>query len=50
MLTDQQMLQNLKLELDRLIERYQKTGKEEDLRKANEWRIKYVELDVKLNG
>ena len=48
--TDQEMLQKLKSELDRLLERYNKTKDPNDLHKANEWRRKYAELDVKING
>lgn len=49
-MTDQEMLQKLKLELDRLLGRYKKTGNNDDLVKANEWRRKYAELDFKVNG
>lgn len=49
-MTEQEMLQKLKLELNRLLERYERTKDPEDLDKANAWRIKYAELDVKLNG
>lgn len=47
---DQEMLQQLKSELDRLLELYNKTKDPNDLHKANEWRRKYAELDVKING
>lgn len=49
-MTDQEMLQKLKSELDRLLERYNKTKDPNDLHKANEWRMKYAALDVKING
>ena len=49
-MNDQEMLQKLKAELDRLLKRSNKTKDLNDLHKANEWRIKYAELDVKING
>lgn len=49
-MTDQEMLQKLKSELDRLLERYNKMKDLNDLHKANEWRMKYAKLDVKING
>ena len=49
-MTGQEMLQKLTSELDQLLERYNKTKDPNDLHKANEGRIKYAELDVKING
>lgn len=49
-MTDQEMLQKLEDELNCLLERYQRTKDPKDLSKANEWRMKYAELDVKING
>lgn len=49
-MTDKEMLQKLKAELDQLLGRYNKTKDLNDLRKANEWRMKYAALDVKING
>lgn len=49
-MTDQETLLKLKSELDRLLERYNKTKDPKDLDKANAWRMKYAALDVKLNG
>lgn len=49
-MTDQEMLQKLKSELDRLLERYNKTKDLNDLHEANEWRMKYAKLDVDING
>ena len=50
LMTDQEMLQTLKSELDRLLERYNKTKDPTYLHKANEGRMKYAALDVKING
>ena len=50
LMTDQEMLQKLKSELDRLLERYNKTKDLNDLHEANEWRMKYAKLDVDING
>ena len=44
------MLQQLKSELDRLLELYNKTQDLTYLHKANAWRVKYAALDVKING
>lgn len=49
-MTDQEMLQQMKSELDRLLERYNKTKDPTYLHKANEGRMKYAALDVKING
>lgn len=50
LVTDQEMLQQLKSELDRLLELYNKTKDPTYLHNANEWRMKYAALDVKTNG
>lgn len=44
------MLQALKSELDRLLEMYNRTQDPTYLHKANAGRMKYAELDVKING
>ena len=49
-MTNQEMLQQLKSELDRLLELYNKTQDPNDLHKANAGRVKYAALDVKING
>lgn len=46
---DQEMLQQLKSELDRLLELYNRTQDPTYLHKANEARMKYAALDVKIN-
>lgn len=48
-MTDQEMLQQTKSELDRLLELYNKTKDPTYLHKANEQRMKYAALDVKIN-
>ena len=49
-MSDQEMLQQMKSELDRLLEWYNKTQDPTYLHKANAWRMKYAALDVKING
>jgi len=49
-MTDQEMLHEVKSELDRLLERYSETKDLYDLYKVNELYRKYAELDVKING
>ena len=49
-MSDREMLQKLKPELDRLLERYNKTKDLNDLHKANEWRMKYAKLNLKGGG
>lgn len=49
-MSDQEMLQQLKSELDRLLELYNKTQDPTYLHKANAGRVKYAALDVKING
>lgn len=48
-MTDQEMLQQLKSELDRLLELYNRTQDPIYLHEANECRMKYAALDVKIN-
>lgn len=50
LMTDHEMLQQLKSELDRLLEMYNRTQDPTYLHKANERRMKYAALDVKING
>lgn len=50
LLTDHEMLQQLKSELDRLLELYNRTQDPTYLHKANEGRMQYAALDVKING
>lgn len=50
LMTNQEMLQQMKSELDRLLELYNKTKDPTCLHKANEGRMKYAALDVKING
>lgn len=49
-MTNQEMLQQLKSELDRLLEMYNRTQDPTYLHKANAGRMKYAALDVKING
>lgn len=49
-MSDQEMLQQLKSELDRLLEMYNRTQDPTYLHKANACRMKYAALDVKING
>lgn len=49
-MSDQEMLQKLKSELDQLLQIYKQTNDVDDLSKANILRMQYAELDVKLNG
>lgn len=49
-MSDQEMLQQMKSELDRLLELYNRTQDPTYLHKANEGRMKYAALDVKING
>lgn len=49
-MSDQEMLQQMKSELDRLLELYNKTKDPTYLHKANEGRMQYAALDVKTNG
>lgn len=48
-MSDQEMLQQMKSELDRLLELYNKTKDPTYLHGANECRMKYAALDVKIN-
>lgn len=49
-MSDQEMLQQLKPELDQLLEMYNRTQDPTYLHKANAGRMKYAALDVKING
>lgn len=48
-MSDQEMLQQLKSELDRLLEMYNRTQDPTYLHKANACRMKYAALDVEIN-
>ena len=48
-MTNQEMLQQLKSELERLLEMYNRTQDPTYLHKANAGRMKYAALDVKIN-
>ena len=49
-MTDQEMLHEVKSELDRLLERYSETKNLNDLRKVNEGYRKYAELERELRS
>lgn len=49
-MSDQEMLRQMKSELDRLLELYNRTQDPTYLHKANAERMRYAALDVKING